>query len=82
MTTANNINEMVNYLESKGFQHYGDFRHPDFIEYKDLNQLYMTCMKGDYNGDVAEIWYNVNTGGIVKKLTYSQFHKCETKLKF
>lgn len=79
---ADNINQIVQYLEKKGFENYGDFRHPDYIEYKEINQLYMTCMKGEYDGDVAEIWYKWENGEIVNKTTYSQFHNCQPKLKF
>lgn len=79
---TNQINQITSDLKSKGFQEYGDFSHPDRIEYKDINQFYMTCLKGKYEGDVAEIWYNFKTGEVVKKITYSQFHRCEPKLKF
>lgn len=77
-----NINQIIQQLENKGFENYGDFAHPDRIEYKGINQAYFTCTSGEFNGDVAEIWYNYQTGEIVNKLTYSQFHRCEPKLKF
>lgn len=77
-----NINQIIQQLENKGFKNYGDFAHPDKIEYNGINQIYFTCTSGEFNGDVAEIWYNYKTGEIVNKFTYSQFNNCQPKFKF
>ena len=50
---TNQINQITSDLKSKGFQEYGDFSHPDRIEYKDINQFYMTCLKGKYEGGIT-----------------------------
>lgn len=82
MSTTKTINQIISDLEIKGFINYGDFAHSDKIEYKNINQMYMVCLNGNYNGDVVEIWYNFENGEIVKKIAYSQFYNCESKLKF
>lgn len=59
-TTANQLFQLA---EKAGFQFYGSFN-------EGLQHDIMTCMKGKYDGEVIDIYYDYITGD-VKNVEYS-----------
>lgn len=63
------IDKLQAICNSAGFEDYGDFE----TEEREIRNSIMTCIKGEFSGEVIEIYYNYHTGGIVKVMHYCQF---------
>jgi hypothetical protein len=76
-----NIQNLIKAANQNNFQDYLDCPHPDKVEYKNINCLIMTCLDGDYDGEVIDALYNYTTGKIVSLSVYSQFLGVKSKFK-
>jgi hypothetical protein len=76
-----NIQNLIKSAQQNNFEDYLDCPHPDRVEYKNINCLIMTCMNGDYDGEVIDVLYNYITGEIISKSVYSHFVGVESKFK-
>jgi hypothetical protein len=75
------LQNLIKTANQNNFQDYLDCPHPNKIEYPNINCLIMTCIKGDYDGEVIDALYNYTTGEIVSLSVYSQFKGVECKFK-
>lgn len=56
------VNQKISNLESNGFQEYLNTWEKETVDGDfDMNHVIMTCTKGDYNGWVADIYFNEQT---------------------
>jgi hypothetical protein len=76
-----NIQNLIKSAEQNNFQDYLDCPHPDKTEYPNINCLIMTCINGDYDGEVIDALYNYTTGEIVSVSVYSNFLGVKSKFK-
>lgn len=65
----NELMSIINEAMKHGFDSYGNFRTED----DDTQQEILTCIKGQFSGEVIEISYDYNTGEIKSISQYSQF---------
>jgi len=63
-TKSENINDILQKTSKAGFEEYGSFNEGEYQH--DI----LTCIKGDYDGEVIDIYYNYQNGA-VKKIEYS-----------
>lgn len=71
-----NINQLISAAYKAGFEVYGSFNEGD------SQHEILTCMKGKYDGEVIDLYYDYNTGN-VSKIEYSaQFKGQEAAFKF
>ena len=73
------VQNLMKVAEQNKFENYLDCPHPDKIEYPNINCLIMTCMNGDYDGEVIDALYNYTTGEIVTLSVYSNFPNVKSK---
>ena len=59
------INSLSTTLQNNGYDLYGSFNEGDFQH--DI----FTCLSGQYSGNVCDIYYNYNTGEVIK-IEYSK----------
>ena len=76
-----NIQNLIKLAQQNNFEDYLDCPHPDRVEYKNINCFIMTCMNGDYDGEVIDVLYNYITGEIISTSVYSHFVGVESKFK-
>jgi hypothetical protein len=76
------VQNLMKVAEQNNFENYLDCPHPDKVEYPNINCLIMTCMNGDYDGEVIDALYNYTTGEIVSVSVYSHFPNVESKFNY
>jgi hypothetical protein len=76
------IQNLIKLAEQNNFQDYLDCPHPDRVEYPNINCLIMTCIEGNYDGEVIDALYNYITGEIVSISVYSQFVGVQSKFNY
>lgn len=55
-----NIQKLINFIIGLGFEEYGSFNEGE------LQHDILTCLKGKYDGEVVDIYWNFKTGEVAK----------------
>lgn len=76
-----NIQQLISKAMNSNFEQYMDCPHPDRIEHPHTNCLIMTCVKGEYDGEVIDVLWDYKTGEILSASVYSQFKGIDAKFK-
>ena len=63
-----NINTLVAVAEKNGFEFYGSFNEDG------LQHDILTCLKGKFNGEVIDLYYNYRTGEVSQIAHSTQFN--------
>jgi len=72
----NNINQLLAVASKNGFNSYGSFNEGE------LQHDTLTCLKGRYNGEVIDIYYDYNTGSVTSVEYSTQFKGQESTFRF
>lgn len=64
-----NVNQLIAQALKAGFNSYGNFRTDD----DEIQCETLTCIDGQFSGEVLEINYNYSSGEVVKVNHFSQF---------
>lgn len=71
-----NINQLISVASKSGFETYGSFREEDF------QHEILTCIKGKYDGEVIDLYYDYHTGNVAKIEYSTQFKGQQPNFKF
>ena len=75
------IQNLISVASKNNFEEYLDCPHPNKFEFPNINCLIMTCMNGDFDGEVVEANWNYKTGEVISFNIYSQFKGNAAKFK-
>lgn len=70
------VNSLVSLAERSGFESYGSFNEGD------CQHDILTCLRGKFDGEVIDIWYNYHTGIASKVEVSCQFSGQVAQFKF
>ena len=71
-TNKMKIQNLISVATKNNFEEYLDCPHHDKVEYPNINCLIMTCVHGDYDGEIIDALWNFTTGEIISLNVYHQ----------